>query len=184
MNRLENARMLYNSHVSFKQADGTHIVLMHITKDAAECDEWELGAGIFLTISRTEGLGGCSPHEKDWRRASVSEVLRLMRTFPQRHEYQCNHKYDSGAKCTSLADEHYHCAKCQDVCHGLLCEVCRRESDKVRFDITRQMANYQSTFGIPFKRDEEVWEHMTCDDDGYETRSGHSYDREDFHADG
>lgn len=184
MNRLENARCLHNSHLSFKQEDGTHIVLMHITKESYECDEWELGAGIFLTISKTEGLGGCSPDCKDWRKASVSEVLRLMRTFPKRHEYQCAHRYDSGAICTSLADEHYHCAKCDVVCHGLLCHDCRREADMVRAKITKDMADYQNTYNIPFRRDEELWEHMTCDDDGYETRSSHSYDREDFHADG
>lgn len=181
MNRLENARYLFNSHVSFKQADGTHIVLMHITKDAAECDEWELGAGIFLTISRTEGLGGCSPHCKDWRRATVSEVLRLMRTFPKRHEYQCDHRYESGAICTSLADEHTHCAKCQEVCHGRLCEDCRRESDKVRYDITLRMASYEQNFNVPFRRDEELWESINCPES---YRGGGRGDREDFHSDG
>lgn len=184
MNRVAEARSLRNSYLAFKQEDGTYKVLMHLTKDQASIDEWELGAGLFLTTSKSEGLGACSPDCKDWKRVGVKEALSLIRTFPKRNEYQCDHRYESGAICTSLWAEHYHCAKCDEPCQGLLCQDCRKESDKVRIDITRQMANYQAVFGIPFKEDEELLRDMTCDDDGWSYSGGSRGDREDFHADG
>jgi hypothetical protein len=103
MNRLEAVRDLHNSYHSFSNGDGTYTMLIHIPK-GQEWDEWP--SGIYTTTSRTEGLGGCSPHFKDWRRMTWQEVRKLYhQAYPQRHSYQCEHRYESGARCTHAKDD-------------------------------------------------------------------------------
>jgi len=186
MNRLQAIRQLkYQSHMSFSNGDGTYLVLFYVKEEVEYDDVWEAGVWCINSSVPKEG----SSDKKDWRRLTWQEVHTLFRqAYPRRTTGQCDYVHECGTDCLCLhmKGDHNHCKKCgAATCMVHLCFTCETQANEMSVKITRQMAEYKNTFGIPFKKDEELYDHLTGAYDDYDDYIPRLRgDREDFHADG